>query len=223
MRKIKRWITKAKRIFFPDKIGDDIIGQSIVYAETKEDTIECYRNKILREAYYREEVEKASTRPKYVGLLWEIAKNNDTTNAVELGTAFGVGTLTLSKTCRKVTTIEKSIERYTFTKDKFRFIDNVEFVRGEIIDNFKLFDYADLIFIDAHHEGPALLSYFNEAKKRCYQEAIIIIDDINYSKDMQTAWRIIKRMKGIDLIYDTYYWGIVKLGPGPAKKYKLYY
>jgi len=47
----------------------------------------------------------------------------------------------------------------------------------------------DLIFIDGHHQGDALLQYVELTKSHLNEGGCFVIDDINWSSDMQAAWR----------------------------------
>jgi Predicted O-methyltransferase len=141
---------------------------------------------------------KSSTDPRYGGVLQKIIDAFKVENILELGTSVGIGTMFLAKTNAKtnVTTVEGCPETYKFTKTEFdkRQIANVTFIN----DNFDhLFDNDtlkgqkfDLVFIDGNHTYEATIKYFdNIAKKHSGQKSIIVIDDINWSREMFDAWK----------------------------------
>lgn len=51
----------------------------------------------------------------------------------------------------------------------------------------------DFVHIDGHHDGDALKAYWNMVVKHCANPAAVFLDDIHWSNDMTTAWRLIRR------------------------------
>lgn len=146
---------------------------------------------------------KSSAEPRYGGVIQKIIDSFDVETALELGTSIGVGTMFMSRVNSKikVTTVEGCPETYKFAKQEFakRKIGNVTFIN----DNFDhLFDSNtlkgqkfDLILIDGNHTYEATLKYFNHiVKNHCGQKSIIVIDDINWSRDMFRAWKEISSL-----------------------------
>ena len=141
---------------------------------------------------------KSSSEPRYSGVIQKIIDSFGVKSAVELGTSIGIGTMFLAKVNPKinVTTVEGCPETYKFARQEFtkRKIGNVRFIN----DNFDhLFDSNaldsqkfDLAVIDGNHTYEATLKYFNHIiKNHCGQKSIIVIDDINWSRDMFRAWK----------------------------------
>ncbi len=55
----------------------------------------------------------------------------------------------------------------------------------------------DVVFVDGHHDGLALLDYMEHLKEISHNETIFILDDIRWSDSMYEAWN--------KLINDPYY------------------
>ena len=54
----------------------------------------------------------------------------------------------------------------------------------------------DLAFIDGHHEKAATLHYFNRIQPRLSARAMVIFDDIAWSRDMADMWKEVSRLYG---------------------------
>jgi len=164
---------------------------------------------------------KSSTEPRYGGVIQKIIDSFGIKSALELGTSVGIGTMFLAKANpkAKVTTVEGCPKTYEFVKNEFlkRKIGNVEFVN----DNFDhLFDNDalkgqkfDLFYLDGNHTYEATLKYFdNIVKKHCRQKSIIVVDDINWSRDMFRAWKEISSRMSESLRLNLFRMGIVFSG-----------
>ena len=163
----------------------------------------------------------SSTEPRYGGVIQKIIDSFSIETTLELGTSIGIGTMFLAKVNSKinVTTIEGCPETYKFAKSEFakRKIKNVCFIN----DNFDhLFDSNalngqkfDLSLIDGNHTYEATLRYFNHiVTNHCGQKSIIIIDDINWSRDMFRAWKEISSRMQNSLRLNLFRMGIIFSG-----------
>ncbi|MBR3945533.1 MAG: class I SAM-dependent methyltransferase [Bacteroidales bacterium] len=141
---------------------------------------------------------KSSTEPRYGGVMQKIIDAFKVENILELGTSIGIGTMFLAKANpkAKVTTVEGCPETYGFAKSEFakRKITNVSFVNDKfdhLFDSDTLKDQKfDLFYLDGNHTHEATVGYFDQiVKKHCSQKSIILIDDINWSREMFDAWK----------------------------------
>ncbi|MDF1551028.1 MAG: class I SAM-dependent methyltransferase, partial [Bacteroidales bacterium] len=66
----------------------------------------------------------------------------------------------------------------------------------------------DFVFIDGHHDKVATLEYFNIIYPYLSKKAVVIFDDINWSKGMQIVWKEIYNDQRIKMSFDLYKWGI---------------
>jgi predicted O-methyltransferase YrrM len=67
----------------------------------------------------------------------------------------------------------------------------------------------DLIFIDGHHNGSALLQYLEALDKNSNDQTIFIVDDIRWSKDMFVAWNQLIQNEKYHLSIDFFKMGIL--------------
>lgn len=163
----------------------------------------------------------SSTDPRYGGVMQKIIDAFKVENILELGTSIGIGTMFLAKSNPKahVTTVEGCPETYKFAKAEFdkRKITNVTFVN----DNFDhLFasdtlkgQKFDLVFIDGNHTYEATIKYFDKiVKNYCGKKSIIVVDDINWSREMFSAWKEISSRMPDSLRINLFRTGIVFAG-----------
>lgn len=169
---------------------------------------------------------KSSTEPRYGGVIQKIIDAFKVERILELGTSVGVGTMFLARTNAKVevTTVEGCPETSKFAKSEFakRKIANVNFIN----DNFDhLFasnvlkgQHFDLAFIDGNHTSEATIRYFDNVIKRySSKKSIIIVDDINWSRDMYRAWKEISAKMQDSLRLNLFRMGIIFCGYGMPK------
>ena len=169
---------------------------------------------------------KSSTEPRYGGVIQKIIDAFKVERILELGTSVGVGTMFLARTNAKVevTTVEGCPETCKLAKSEFakRKIANVNFINDDF-DH--LFDSQalngqkfDLSLIDGNHTCEATLRYFNHiVNNHCGQKSIIVIDDINWSRDMYRAWKEISAKMQDSLRLNLFRMGIIFCGYGMPK------
>jgi hypothetical protein len=66
-----------------------------------------------------------------------------------------------------------------------------------------------LVFIDGNHRKGPVIKYFNQLADLSDSKTVVIIDDINYSKEMAGAWEEIKLHKKVSVSIDIFRMGIV--------------
>lgn len=150
-------------------------------------------------------------------ILYNIVNKIKPKNILELGTSFGVSTLTMSianpncsiKTFEGCPNISKKAEAL-FKEAK---VSNIQIVVGNI--NTTLYDAKqvsepfDLVFIDANHTYVDTLKYFFHIKTLLNKNSLIIFDDIHWSKEMNKAWKSIIEDTDITLSVETWNFGFV--------------
>lgn len=175
---------------------------------------------------------KSLQKKKYAQLFFRIINQYKFQNILELGTSLGVTTAYLASTsCKsKCATLEGSPEIAMIAHDNFKKLNlsNIELIEGNI-DNtlpqaLNLLKKVDFALIDANHQSKAVLSYFEQIIQHSASNAILVIDDIYWSEDMELAWNTIKNHPKVTTTIDLFQLGIVFLKTELHKKhYKLYY
>ena len=67
----------------------------------------------------------------------------------------------------------------------------------------------DIIFIDGHHDGPALINYLNSLDSLSHDETIFILDDIRWSQSMLDAWNSLVKDEKYHVTIDLFRMGIL--------------
>lgn len=158
---------------------------------------------------------RSGTSIKRAELLYRIANYFKPQHTLELGTSLGIATqaMALGHSENAITSIEGCPNCSEFTRqqlDDFQ-IKNVTIKTGAfetILPELKNNSY-DLIFFDGNHNKEATLHYFETLLETAHNDSIFIFDDIHWSKDMISAWEIIKAHPKVTVSIDTFFWGLV--------------
>lgn len=166
----------------------------------------------------------SASKGNYALLLYQLVRHYKCAKILELGTSLGIGTFHLASANdgSQITTVDACLETQNraiqtakdngFTSINFVHSDFTSFIE----QNQAIYD---LIFIDGHHDGTALLTYLEQLKKYAHAETIFVIDDIRWSTDMRQAWEYIKAEHCFHLSLDLFRMGIVIPRPEQAKEH----
>ncbi|CAN5271586.1 class I SAM-dependent methyltransferase [soil metagenome] len=155
--------------------------------------------------------------PKYAKLLYRIAKYYQPSNIVELGTSLGITTSYLAAAAAngKVYTLEGSASIAEIAKANFKRLAliNIEQVTGPFESTYQPLlsglNSLNLLFVDGNHREVPTLRYFELGMEKISPTSIFIFDDIQYSKEMESAWRAIQDHEAVRLSIDLFFIGIV--------------
>lgn len=139
-------------------------------------------------------------------------------HCIELGSSLGLSSLYMAKsTSGKVSSFEGNkafIDLINYQK-KLLNVKNLDLIEGNFDDTLDMYlnsnDLIDFAFIDGNHRKQATIEYYNKIKEKCTEDAILIFDDIYWSKGMMEAWEHIKSDKDSISSIDLYFMGIVFL------------
>ena len=159
---------------------------------------------------------QSSVSHKFGKLLFRMAGFYKSPAIIELGTSIGLSTLYLAKGApdSRIVTLEgnKAVCDYARSLFQEHRLKNVQAVNGLFDDYLTYLDekYPDagLVFIDGNHTREATLRYYHHFANGM-KEGFIVIDDINWSADMQEAWETIKSESSNRVTLDLFFMGIV--------------
>lgn len=185
----------------------------------------------------------ASVNSTYGSLMHRLVRDFAPKNCLELGTCLGISTAYIASALKlngtgRLVTLEGSPARSKYAESvlsKMNLVD-IDFVVGlfnQTLDPL-LEEYQDIDFcyIDGHHDGDATIEYFDKISPVLSDGAIVVIDDITWSEDMNRAWNVIREKQEIVLTVDTYMMGIcvinknntgAKKGKTGKESYKIMY
>jgi predicted O-methyltransferase YrrM len=74
-----------------------------------------------------------------------------------------------------------------------------------------------LVFIDGNHRKEPVINYFNQVAEMSGNKTVVIIDDINYCREMAEAWSVIKNHRKVTFSIDIFRMGIVFFRKGMTR------
>ncbi|GAB5418637.1 MAG: class I SAM-dependent methyltransferase [Crocinitomicaceae bacterium] len=166
-----------------------------------------------------------TSKGKYGKVLFQLMQHYQLESALELGTSLGIGSICLATGNENaiITTIEGCPNIHSEAKSNIEAIgaDNINPLVGTFKDVLpKLPDTKfDLIFIDGHHDGKALISYVEQLLPHAHEETFFLLDDIRWSKSMKSAWEQLKSDKRFHVTIDFFRMGMIVLRPQQEKEH----
>lgn len=157
----------------------------------------------------------SSSRGKYSLLLYKLSNYYKPKNILELGTSLGIGSIHLSFGNQNsvITTIEACKNTLGYAETNFKFINEKNIY--PILSTFDIYldNYSgekfDIVFIDGHHDGIALLNYLEKLKPHTHNDTLFILDDIRWSNSMFDAWITITKDPFYNVTIDLFRMGII--------------
>ena len=166
----------------------------------------------------------SSSKGKFGTLLYQLAKHYNIENSLELGTSIGIGAIHLAKgnPAGKVLTVEACVATRAIALANFNIMNcsNIESVKSTFLDFFNNYKGGkfDLIYIDGHHDGTALLNYMELAEPFSHNETIYLLDDIRWSDSMFNAWNQLKADNRFHVSIDFFRMGMLVKRPYQRKE-----
>ena len=158
--------------------------------------------------------------PRHEGLvLFNLVRTLRPAQCLELGTCVGISAayiaaaIDLNETGR-LTTLEggRDLARVASINLTRMKLGNVDLVSGpfeqrlpEVLPKLRPVDFA---YIDGHHEGEATQNYFRQIVAQSAQSAVVVLDDIRWSRDMHSAWKTIRSHPAVVASYDLLVFGV---------------
>ncbi|TNF49198.1 MAG: methyltransferase domain-containing protein [Bacteroidetes bacterium] len=168
----------------------------------------------------------SSSRGKYGDLLYKLSKFYQPQRILELGTSIGVGTFHLSKgnPSAEVITVEGCSETAKIARGNMQKMDlkNVKLIQStfdKFISTIPVETRFDLVFIDGHHDGTALLNYLEALQPFTTDDTLFVLDDIRWSDSMRSAFHEIVQSDEYHLTIDLFRIAIISRKPGQHKEH----
>jgi len=166
----------------------------------------------------------SSSKGKYGLLLYKLNAHYKFENILELGTSIGIGSFHLHKGygLSKITTVEGCKETYKVAEKALEGFENITLLNKTFLDFLKDSTHPvyNLVFIDGHHDGDALMNYLKLLQPYTNDDTLFILDDIRWSESMFTAWNKIIESEEYHVTIDLFRMGITMKRP---KQYKEHF
>ena len=169
-------------------------------------------------------LKNSSSKGKYGKLLYRISKHYRPENILELGTSLGIGTTQMSLGSPEsiITTVEGCANTLAIARDNFKFTHINPISTHDTFEHFlkqSSTKHYDLVFVDGHHDGGALLQYMKQLEALTHDETLFIIDDIRWSESMLNAWNELRNNEKYHLSMDLFRMGILSPRTSQAKEH----
>lgn len=198
------------------KNNDDWISYDIFGTDDKKQVHEVYN--------------KAASPEIWCKFYYYIIKHLGFNSCLEIGTNLGVSggyildALSLNDSYH-FTTMEGVDKMCQLARNHYKsFIPESQFevhqglyenVFEKAIDNDREYDLA---FIDGNHKKEPTLDYFEKLKPKLKDQAIVIFDDINWTRGMQEAWYKLRTDNIVNYSIDFYKLGLVVIDRNEKKR-----
>lgn len=168
----------------------------------------------------------SSKQKKYARALYRLVKYLQPSTMLEFGTSVGISALyqSLGNPSGKLITLEGCEHTASVASQSFTLFPQLNITQaigefsktlpGVLADNNKL----DYVFIDGNHRRDAVISYFNAVFPHLSEQSVVIVDDINWSGDMKTAWSELKSDARVRISIDIFQMGLLFFGKGFSKE-----
>jgi predicted O-methyltransferase YrrM len=157
----------------------------------------------------------SSSRGKFGTLLYQLVNHLNPESVLEFGTSMGIGSICMASgnSNSKITTVEGcsntfGVANENIAESKLKNIESVNSTFDSYLDGLTN-EIFDLIFIDGHHDGAALINYLKRLAAHSHNETVFILDDIRWSESMFQAWETIKSCERYHVTIDLFRMGIV--------------
>lgn len=158
----------------------------------------------------------SSSKGKYGQLLYQLARFYSPKTILEFGTSLGVGTayMQLGNPDASITTIEACENTRKKALENFEIlglnnVDSQNMTFDSYLKTTPASTSFDLIFVDGHHDGEALISYMKQLRPYAHDETLFVLDDIRWSASMLEAWNKIVADENYHVTLDFFRFGIV--------------
>lgn len=176
-----------------------------------------FGGKVYKERRVSYITKNSSKPPRYARVLYRLVKHLRPAVILELGTSVGISALyqVAGNASAKVITLEGCPETAALARRNFaRFPQyNIQITTGPFDESLpevlKQIDKIDYLFIDGHHRLEPTLRYINLCYPHLHENAVIIVDDINWSDEMQQAWQNLLSDPRFTLSIDLFMLGIL--------------
>lgn len=168
----------------------------------------------------------SSVEPMLGRLLYRLVKDLEPEKILEIGTSVGISAMYmgLASTQSRIVSMEGCASVAEIAQKNFSELGimNVELIIGNfdtvLGPALKKAGMIDFIFIDGNHREESTIDYFNRLLPYMHPGSMVVIDDINWSRGMQAAWKNIKARPEVRISIDLFRAGILLFRENIAKQ-----
>jgi predicted O-methyltransferase YrrM len=225
---------EALRVFYSKNSNEIFIKDFGSGSSSDSRTVEQMKQGKVKTTTVSQVYQSASSSKKEGAFMFKIIRAYKLKKCFELGTCLGMSTaygteaLRLNEGNNTYITFEGAPELAKLAESSLKefSFSNFTIVKGKFEDTLNQYiaenNDIDFAFIDGHHDEKATIKYFELFYQNLSQKAILIFDDINWSRGMQKAWRMIKKDKRIAWTISNYFRGICYIDKENERKKRNY-
>lgn len=178
--------------------------------------------------------QRGSNRARWGRLLYAVVEGMEPKTCVEFGGLIGLSAsyqaLGLAHNGGgRIQTIEQRPAGIQLAREHFEeldLLDHAEMLGGDFFERLpevKDREPIDYVFIDGDHTIDQTLRLFHELLPHLSDRALVVLDDITWSRGMRKAWRLIQRHPKVSLSVDLFNLGVllVREEEQPTEQYKV--
>lgn len=167
----------------------------------------------------------SSSKGRFAQFFYQLAGFYRPNRILEFGTSLGIGTIHFAKgnPNAEIITVEACPETAKIAQSNFQLVKatNIQLINqtfNDFIPQLKPGKF-DLIFIDGHHDGTALLNYVDALEPWMHDETMVILDDIRWSDSMLNAWNLLRVDTRFNVSIDFFRMGMLVKRPSQEKEH----
>lgn len=168
---------------------------------------------------------RSSVTAEWGTFLYLCAESFRARTILELGSCAGISGcyLASSKHCQRFITVEGSTSLASLARSNIKQISKSAEVVNALFDDAldgilpTLRDGIDLAYIDGQHEYEPTLHYFQRLAPHFNKGALVVFDDVHWSKGMWRAWEILQEQEGFSHTLDVGRFGICLYDGGSTR------
>jgi predicted O-methyltransferase YrrM len=150
-------------------------------------------------------------------LLFRLVQFTKPQKMLELGTSLGLSAAYQSLAARNAEMISiegcpqtAALARQNLAKLDIQnvtlFVGTFEQQLSRALEQLKQVDY---LFIDGDHREGASLTYFETCLPYLHEQSVVVMADIHWSNEMESAWRTLQRHEQVRLSVDLFHFGLL--------------
>ena len=148
---------------------------------------------------------------------------------LEFGTALGISSAyqALGNPGANILSLEGNPDSAKLARENFDQlgISNVRVIDGPFEESLPnvLADMPrlDWVFLGGNHRKEPTLNYFRQLSAHLHEDSILILDDIHWSAEMETAWEQIKLDPKVSLSVDLFFMGLLFFRKDLSKEHRI--
>ncbi len=168
----------------------------------------------------------SSKPPRYARMLYRLVHHLKPSLMLELGTSAGISALyqAMGNTAGRLITLEGCPETAALARNNLQQFPslNIELVEGAFNESLpsvlEKIDKIDYLFIDGHHRMEPVLNYIRLCYPKLSPDAVVVVDDINWSDEMQETWRKLTSDNRFTLSIDVFMLGLLFVSKDLSKE-----